>query len=437
MMAVFFVIYTIVHVSIMREIDSDLSIEAHKHIDEINFIDNQLHFINKEEMEEREHRESEVNPVFIQLYNENKIITDKSPNLKADSLLINLQETAGSAYNSSIHDKPVRQMHLNLEFNGDSMGYILAGMSMQGHAQTLRNLRNTLLILFPLVLIGLFLISRFLAGKSIQPLNEIIAKTNLITKNNLNQRVPLPKNKDELHQLSSAINELLIRIEKAMQREKQFTSDASHELRTPLAVLKGTLEVLLRKPRTEAEYKEKIQYSLLEIEHMSQLTEQLLTMARLDENQVITNQKSFEEILDNLIHRNQNAIQDKNLKIKIKHEVETFPKLKEHLTTLLIGNILSNAVKFSPEKGIIEIHTFYQDQTFVISISDQGPGINKTDIELIFNPFYRAQQTNNVKGSGLGLSIAKKAADLLQAKILYENITPKRSIFIVQFNSYM
>ena len=115
---------------------------------------------------------------------------------------------------------------------------------------------------------------------------DIIETTNRITKDNLNERVKLPVNKDELYQLSNGINRLLQRIEDTIVRERQFTSDASHELRTPLASLRGTLEVLIRKPRTQSEYEEKVTYALYEIDRMNNIIEQLLILARMDNNSI-------------------------------------------------------------------------------------------------------------------------------------------------------
>jgi signal transduction histidine kinase len=115
---------------------------------------------------------------------------------------------------------------------------------------------------------------RFLAGKSIQPIQKIIQKTNLISQSNLNERIPVAEPNDEIAQLTRSINDLLARLEQALTREKQFTSDASHELRTPLAVMRGTLEVLIRKPRTSEEYVEKVKLALESIDRMSEMIDQ-------------------------------------------------------------------------------------------------------------------------------------------------------------------
>src|SRR5690606_8661362 len=106
---------------------------------------------------------------------------------------------------------------------------------------------------------------------------------------NLSGRIPLPFNKDELYTLSKTINALLSRIENALEREKQFTSDASHELRTPLAVIKGTLEVLKRKPRSREEYEENIDFCLTELDRINSTVDQLLLLARFESQTQLVN----------------------------------------------------------------------------------------------------------------------------------------------------
>ena len=119
---------------------------------------------------------------------------------------------------------------------------MLTAMSLEPSLMVLIKLRNVLIISYLLMLSVLYFISRYLAGRSMIPVKNITETTNHITKNNLNERVELPFYKDELYDLSSGINKLLKRIEDAIERERQFTSDASHELRTPLSSLRGTLE---------------------------------------------------------------------------------------------------------------------------------------------------------------------------------------------------
>lgn len=97
----------------------------------------------------------------------------------------------------------------------------------------------------------------FVASKAIAPIHQLIESTAKINYSNINSRLPLPENEDEIYRLATTINELLNRLESSFYQQKQFTSDASHEMQTPLAAIKGIIEVLLRKPRTAERYEEK------------------------------------------------------------------------------------------------------------------------------------------------------------------------------------
>ncbi|MBK7963947.1 MAG: HAMP domain-containing protein [Bacteroidetes bacterium] len=114
-------------------------------------------------------------------------------------------------------------------------------MSSEAAISTLLQLRNILIVAYLFILIGLYFVSRFLAGRSIKPVKEVTNTITRITKFNSKERVELPPYKDEIYELSTNFNSLLDRIENTLERERQFTSDASHELRTPLATLIGTL----------------------------------------------------------------------------------------------------------------------------------------------------------------------------------------------------
>ena len=258
MAVTFMVVYFVVQETVYQNLDNDLSFEAEKHTGEIRIVGDSIKIKNKKEWEEKEHREVQVNPVFIQILDKDGNFMDKSPNLKENVLAFNPQQNYGGHFNQTLNNRAIRQVQLPIEENGRIKGYILAAMSLESSKMVLFNLKNVLLFSYLVLLAGLYFISRYIAGRSIIPVKTITQTTNRITKNNLNERVILPKNKDELYDLSFGINELLQRIENAMERERQFTSDASHELRTPLSAVRGTLEVLIRKPREQKEYEDKI-----------------------------------------------------------------------------------------------------------------------------------------------------------------------------------
>ncbi|MDX1351350.1 MAG: histidine kinase dimerization/phospho-acceptor domain-containing protein, partial [Putridiphycobacter sp.] len=343
---VFAVVYVIVQQTVYNNIDNDLSFEALKHIDEVEIYENGIRFINKGEWEENEHREVQVNPVFIQLMNQEGILMDKSPNLKENQLPFQIQKEISSHFNTKLNNRSIRQIQIPVKKNSHVNGYIVAAMALDSSLMVLKNLRFTLFILFPIVLFGLFFISSYLAGRSIIPAVGIINTANRITKNNLNERITLPKNKDELYDLSTAINALLDRLENALEREKQFTSDASHELRTPLSVLRGTLEVLIRKKRTVAEYEEKIAYSLTEIDRMANIIDQLLAMARFDANPALTPQSiiPIKALLQQIVVHKQPLVFEKNLGVAMFiNNCSDRLMVNSFYANLILDNLISNA----------------------------------------------------------------------------------------------
>ncbi len=420
---VFSVVYFIVQQTVYQNIDNDLSFEAKKHRSEIKITTNGIGFINKDALEEKEHTEVQVNPVFIQLINKNGELMDKSPNLKENELDFHSNNKPGDHYTAQLINRSIRQVQIPVLNNGETAGYIIAAMSLDSSLMVIKNLRNTLLLLYPVVLIGLFFISAFLAGRSITPVVSIINTTNRITKNNLNERVELPQNDDELYDLSSSINGLLERIELALEREKQFTSDASHELRTPLSVLRGTLEVLIRKERSHEEYQEKINYSLSEIDRMSATIDQLLELARFDANPELnaSSSVSLAAIVNQIIVQRQPSIQEKAIQINFDLDhCDTNVFVNSFYTTLIVDNILSNAIKYSNPNGEIDITCQIENEQAILKIKDYGIGIKQDDLQQIFTPFFRsdALQHKEIKGIGLGLSIAQKAAKAINAELL-------------------
>jgi signal transduction histidine kinase len=310
-------------------------------------------------------------------------------------------------------------------------------MSLEASQMVLLNLREILLLVYVLLLASLYFISKYIAGRSIIPVKNVIETTNRITRNNLNERVPLPQNKDELFDLSSGINNLLQRIQNALERERQFTSDASHELRTPLATLKGTLEVLIRKPRERAEYEDKIKFSLTEIDRMTTILEQLLLLARLDSNAKTTDKSviPLATLIDEILSRHKKQIAAKKLSVNFKNDIEDETLVPQYFSNLLLENSIGNAVKYAKDATTIHISIAQLDTKIICKIQDEGIGIQKDDLNNLFNNFFRSDALNhkNISGNGLGLSIAKKAADAINAEIYVESEFGVGTVFTVQF----
>ena len=439
MAVAFTVVYFVVQGTVYQNLDRDLSFEAEKHTGEIKIVGDSIKIRNKKEWEEREHREIQVNPVFIQILNKDGIFMDKSPNLKEEALRFNPQQTYGGHFNETLNNRAIRQVQLPIEENGKIKGFILAAMSLESSKMVLLNLRSVLILAYLVLLAGLYFISRYIAGRGIIPIQVITETTKRITQNNLNERVTLPQNKDELYDLSFSINNLLQRIENAMERERQFTSDASHELRTPLATLKGTLEVLVRKPRQKSEYEDKIKFSLKEIDRMTNPIEQLLFLARLETSTKKTDEPlaPLSTIVDEILSRHKNRISDKKLTINFDKGDVLEDLVPQYHTLLILDNIIGNAIKYSKAGSTVSITNTLLDTKLVCKVRDEGIGIKKEDLDKLFNHFFRSDALNhkNIPGNGLGLSIAKKAADAIHAEIHAESELGVGTTFTIHFLS--
>ena len=434
---VFLFIYNIVKYSVNKNVNEEIQEELYKHLDDVSTDSNDTYLIQVDQWRAREHNSISVNPVFVEFYDNNKLLIDKSPNLKSSNLKL-FPNSNNEFIDTKLNNIPVRQIQTAIINKGEVVGYLVVAMSLEDFEIVLI-LKNILLITFPLILILLFLIARFFAGRSIKPVGTIIETSSQITKDNLQTRIPLPQNKDELYVLSENINNLLSRIENAIDREKQFTSDASHELRTPLAVIKGTMEVLIRKPRNQQEYEEKILFCISEVDRLNHMVDQLLLLARFENQKQNVKQETIylnALVLDNLTRFSEKS-ESKKLKIKTQFSEDYYLISDNYLVSIIISNLISNAIKYSNPNGEIAIELGKTSDVVTFSITDYGVGIAKNDLDKIFNSFYRSDVSNHpeIKGTGLGLSIVKRLCDLLRIKISVESRINEKTKFILQFSS--
>ena len=436
---VFISIFSIVKYRVNQHINEEIQEELYKHLDDVSTDSNNTYLIQVDQWRAREHNSFSVNPVFVEFYDTNKLLIDKSPNLKNSN--INLLENVknNTFTDTKLNGIPIRQIQTPIINKEKIVGYLVVAMSLED-LEIVQILKHILLISYPLILILLYLFARFFAGRSIIPVSTIIETSGKITKDNLKTRIPLPNNKDELFALSQTINNLLDRVENAIEREKQFTSDASHELRTPLAVIKGTMEVLIRKPRNQQEYEEKIQFCISEVDRLNHMVDQLLLLARFEnQKQNIKKETIYLNalILDNLT-RFSDKIDSKKLKVITSFNEDYYIESDNYLVSIIVSNLISNAIKYSNNETEINITIWNDNETVLFSISDNGIGIASEDIEKIFTSFYRSNVANHtqIKGTGLGLSIVKRLCDLLKVDINLTSQLEKGTTFVLRFPTF-
>ena len=198
---VFLFIYNIVKFSVNQHINEEIQEELYKHLDDVTTDSNETYLIQVNQWRAREHNSISVNPVFVEFYDNNRQIIDKSPNLKKSNLKLFTDKKNNLFIDTSLNQIPIRQIQTAIINKNKVVGYLVVAMSMEDF-EIVQILKNILIVIFPLIIIILFFIARFFAGRSILPVKTIIDTSSQITRDNLQMRIPLPANKDELYALS-------------------------------------------------------------------------------------------------------------------------------------------------------------------------------------------------------------------------------------------
>jgi heavy metal sensor kinase len=391
---------------------------------------------------------------FIQVLDESGRIGQKSDNLKNVQLPISLSalRNASNGIESfetrhSFGNTPLRIMTLPVIEGNHIARIVQVASSLEDVEDALNTLFIILIITVPSALVLASLGGQFLANKALKPVDHITQTARLITSQNLNQRIKPLKVKDEISRLIETFNEMISRLDKSFQQIKQFSSDASHELKTPLTILKGEVEVALRKERGAQEYEQILRSNLEEINRMSTIVEDLLLLSKTEFEEVPLHKEHVHltEILRNVVVQVTILAQAKQIHIHTSNSDGDITVLGDALRIReLLLNLIENGIKYTPERGSVSITLETEKKPegsaggslgFVkIIVSDTGIGIEKKNHEKIFDRFFRVDQSRSREqgGSGLGLSICKWIVKAHQGEISVESELGRGSSFIVK-----
>lgn len=282
-------------------------------------------------------------------------------------------------------------------------------------------LLGTVLVFFNLIgLIFLIFFGSKTSRKLLSPVKAMTRTVEDISINAMDKRLDISGSKDELKDLAKTFNDMLDRIQKSVEQQNRFVSDASHELRTPIAVIRGYADLLNRWGKDDRKVlEESVSAIKNEAENMNALVEKLLFLARGDKNTQKVEKQSFllNEIIDEILR--ETKIIDTNHQIVNDRNDEIMIFADKKLIKEAIRIFVDNSIKFTPAGGTIKLNSCRNDQKVVISIEDTGTGISKEDLPHIFERFYMADKsrTKKISGTGLGLAIAKWIIDNHEGKI--------------------
>jgi signal transduction histidine kinase len=283
--------------------------------------------------------------------------------------------------------------------------------------------RNGLLLLTPAVILLAGLAGHWMSRKALKPVAALAARAQMINDRNLGLRLPVPN-----------LNQMLERIDKAFASVRAFTGNASHELRTPISLLRAEIDIALMRPRDPDEYRATLLRLNEEAVRMTNLVENLLSLARADGGAETIGMAPFE--LSSLLQSAKRAWTGSMQRAMLDFHVE-IPAVPIQLlgdpgaVQRLLSILLENATKYTPPGGSVTVCARCADSQAVISVRDTGVGISAEDLPRIFDRFYRGTQACDPlpRGSGLGLALAKWIADRHGTKLTVESCPGQGSCF--------
>jgi heavy metal sensor kinase len=314
--------------------------------------------------------------------------------------------------------------------------YIVQAYRSTYHTQfALRNLRMMMFFLVPLVVLLTGVFGMFFARVALRPVASMAKTIRQITAENLSLRLPPPETHDEIRELADLFNAMLARIEDSFLSERRFIQDVSHELKTPLTILKGELEVALKKRRPPEEYEALLQSNLEETEKMSRIISDMLTLARFDNRDVKLERSSvgLKELLKDITETLTPLAAKRSITLRLQAAQDVAVEGDAGQLERLFINLMDNAVKYSRDGGSVAVSVGSVGGRPVVSVTDAGVGIPAADLPHIFKRFYRADSSRSSSGFGLGLAIAQSIAEAHNAEIKAESVPGRGSTFTVLF----
>lgn len=319
----------------------------------------------------------------------------------------------------------------------DQTYYVQVANLMDDFYEALDRFREILLVLAPLLLLLASAGGYWMSRRALAPVDAITRTAQDIGGQNLSRRLAVPQTGDELQRLTETLNGMLDRLERAFKRITQFTGDASHELRTPLSVMRTRAEIILRRPRSEAEYREALDQILKELETTTDLIEKLMLLARADSGAEALQfaPVNLTDTLREVCRQGRALAQAKQ--INFQEQISEGPVTvagDAHALQRLFLILIDNAVKYTPTEGHITASLTKTSNFAVAEIRDTGIGIGEADLPHIFERFYRADKARSreMGGAGLGLSIGRWIAEAHSGTIEVESAVGQGSEFRVR-----
>jgi len=274
--------------------------------------------------------------------------------------------------------------------------------------------------------LALIVISRFMAGKILQPIGRMKDLAQDISEKNLGQRIPHGDGRDEFSDLARTINQMLDRLQCSFVRQRDFLFDTSHELKTPLTTMRLAVDDICT--CNSENLPPFVRDNLLRLNNqvlrMERLVKDLLNLSSLETLTGIDPKPvQVTELLSSLAGEYKFLADAQNIKMDIRLPMRLVIQGDSEKLHRAFSNILDNAVKYNFDGGQIELMGDQSAAELTVTITNTGPGVAEAEIPRVFDQFYRVEKSRSIQngGSGLGLAIVKRIVELHNGKINFES----------------
>ena len=328
-------------------------------------------------------------------------------------------------------------MLLSTQYKKDGDKYqIQAFKQLNGNQDFLQSFLWKMVIADFIGIFCAFLAGRYISRRVLKPVEQIRTTAERISIEDLTQRIDLDGPDDEMKELTITFNSMIDRLEKAFHRQNQFVSDASHELRTPISVIQGYASLINRWGKSNPDVlQESIDSILGETEHMKELINNLLFLAKSDQNRMHAKRARMclNDVAQEIVKELDLLQKDRTITYEEAEQVEI--NGDSDLIKQLLWIHGENALKYTTDGGKIHIKVWKDKKYAYVSIADDGMGIAEEEQSKIFDRFYREDKSRNkeISGTGLGLSIAKWIVSSHDGAILVESKRGEGATFIDRF----
>jgi signal transduction histidine kinase len=316
--------------------------------------------------------------------------------------------------------------------------YVITAAAIDKYGlERLERLKYSLLLSYIGIIVLTVLAGYFFASRALKPVEEMIDKVEEITATNLDLRVPVLNEKDEIGELATTFNKMLDRLENSFDAQKYFVSNISHELRTPLSTVVGELQIALTKERTPQEYKEVIRLALTDAQRMVKLSNDLLDFAKAsyDETGIARRELRIDELLMDARTTVIKSADGYKVDIRFEQEIEDDDFISvngnEYLLKVAFINLMENACKFSGDHQCT-VSINYREKNLILRFTDTGIGIREEDLPNIFSAFYRGANKEFAAGNGIGLSLTSKIVHMHNGTISVQSRPREGSTFTIE-----